>query len=214
MTEDALILPAAVGVRLILVRHGQTPSNVRHALDTLPPGPPLTEEGQRQAGELADRFDGEPVRSVHASRAVRAQETARPLAQRHALPVNVLDGMQEIYVGELEGTTDTESRQRFEDLYASWHFGVLDKPMPAGETGRQALTRFIQAVRQLVGSATGGTFVLVSHGAMLRFVAGHLTADVEAERANAAYLPNTGAIILEATPQGWHCLGWDGLPGS
>jgi broad specificity phosphatase PhoE len=32
-------------VRLILVRHGETASNPKMALDSLPPGPPLTDAG-------------------------------------------------------------------------------------------------------------------------------------------------------------------------
>jgi broad specificity phosphatase PhoE len=215
VTPDDLALPArGDGVRLVLARHGQTPSNVRRVLDTQPPGPPLTDEGRRQAHELADRLAGEKVLSVHASRAVRAQETAGPVAVRHGLPVDVVDGMHEIFVGELEGSGDSAARQRFEDIYASWHFGKLDAPMPGGETGRQALTRFLGAARQVVDGASIGTIVLVSHGAVLRLVASHLASNIDAERANSAYLPNTGTIVLEADPSaptGWHCVQWDGI---
>lgn len=41
-------------MRLILIRHGQTPSNVEHFLDTAVPGPGLTELGSQQmAGACA-----------------------------------------------------------------------------------------------------------------------------------------------------------------
>ena len=36
-------------MRLILIRHGETPSNVRGSLDTSLPGPGLTDLGQEQA---------------------------------------------------------------------------------------------------------------------------------------------------------------------
>lgn len=215
MTAGGIDLTAgADGVRLVLARHGQTPSNVRQALDTLPPGPGLTAEGTAQAHDLADRLATEKILSVHASRALRAQETAAPLARRIGLLVEVLDGIQEIYVGELEGNSDARARQRFEDIYSSWHFGKIDDPMPGGETGRQALTRFLDVARPVVAEATAGAIVLVSHGAMLRLVAAQLTTEVDRSRANAAYLPNTGTIVLEATAEtstGWRCLTWDGL---
>lgn len=214
MTADTPTLPACGGVRLLLVRHGETPSNVRRALDTVPPGPSLTERGRRQAEALPERVAKEPVHAVHASRALRAQETAAPLARQRGLDVRVTDGMQEIYVGELEGTTDPESRRRFEDIYARWHLGKLDEPMPGGETGRQALTRFVEAARQAVDPLTEGTLVLVSHGAIVRLVAGYLAVNVDAQRANAAYLPNTGTIALDASPMGWFCVHWDGLDGA
>ncbi|QUG99527.1 histidine phosphatase family protein [Saccharopolyspora erythraea] len=211
MTDELAL--GSDGARLVLARHGQTPSNVVHALDTLPPGPALTDEGRRQARALADRLAEEKVVAIRASRAVRAQQTAAPLARHHGLDVEVVDGTQEIYVGDLEGTTDGESRQRFEDIYRSWHFGDLDVPMPGGETGREALARFLGAARQALDGATGGSVVLVSHGAMLRLAAAHLAANVDAAGANAAYLPNTGVIVLEPAPTatGWHSVEWDGL---
>lgn len=41
---------------LILLRHGQTTSNVDHKLDTLLPGAELTELGQEQARETGSAF--------------------------------------------------------------------------------------------------------------------------------------------------------------
>lgn len=204
-------LPEDRSVRLVLARHGQTPANVQHSLDTLPPGPELTDEGHRQAGALAERLVDEPVLSVHASVATRAQQTAQPLATHRELGINVVDGMHEVYVGELEKASDARSRQIFEDIYASWHHGELDRPMPAGETGRQALTRFCTSARDVIKNSPDGTLMLVSHGAMLRLVAGHLAVNVDQLDANAAYLPNTGLIVLESSQHGWECTHWDGL---
>lgn len=213
MSSDGLALPAAAeGVRLVLARHGQTPSNLRMVLDTVPPGPGLTEDGHQQARDLAERLANEKVVSVTASRALRAQQTALPLANRHGLAVNVIDGTHEIYVGDLEGLGDDTARTRFEAVYAQWHAGEIDASMPGGETGRQALARFLAAARQAVDGVSAGSVVLVSHGAMLRLVAGRLAPNVSG--ANAAYLPNTGLIALETTresPTGWHCVSWDGL---
>lgn len=215
MTASEITLPAGgTGVRLVLARHGQTPSNVRKALDTLPPGPGLTEAGTNQAAELAERLSDEKVVAIHASRAVRAQETAEPLAIRHGMSVDVVDGIHEIHVGELEGSSDTAARRQFEDVYASWHAGSIDTPMPGGETGRQALTRFLAATGELLSDVTAGTVVVVSHGAILRLVAGCLAVGVDSKRVNSAYLPNAGIITLEPadTATGWRHVHWEGLP--
>lgn len=82
-------------VRLYVVRHGQTTSNVIHALDTALPGAFLTELGQRQAREagqlLAESRSAAassatqptaPVKPVMVvcSQAARAQQTAALLA--------------------------------------------------------------------------------------------------------------------------------------
>jgi probable phosphoglycerate mutase len=212
MTELRLDAPA--GMRLILARHGQTPANVKHVLDTLPPGPGLTELGEQQARRLAERLAGEEIVSVHASRALRAQQTAQPLAQRNRLPVEVVEGTHEIYVGDLEGRSDPEALRIFDDVYDGWHAGRLDVPMPGGETGREALTRFVAGARSVIDGSGAGAVALISHGAMLRLAARNLAANMNGDHANSRYLPNTGVIVLEADPNartGWRYLSWDGL---
>ena len=71
--------------RLILLRHGQTYSNVARRLDTRPPGAELTDTGRNQAwnvgAELAEfcgAGNGSPGRlgAVVSSVALRAQQTA------------------------------------------------------------------------------------------------------------------------------------------
>ncbi len=68
-------------MRLYLIRHGQTPSNVIAALDTAAPGPGLTPEGVRQADAMATAFAGVSLDRVYASSLRRAQLTAGPLAR-------------------------------------------------------------------------------------------------------------------------------------
>src|SRR5665647_3502119 len=48
-------------MRLILVRHGQTSSNISRALDTAEPGPDLTDLGRAQAAALSRVLDGAPI---------------------------------------------------------------------------------------------------------------------------------------------------------
>ena len=65
--------------RIILVRHGQTHNNVRHLLDTRPPGAELTEQGRRQAldvGHELAQYSGERLAQVYSSIVLRAQQTA------------------------------------------------------------------------------------------------------------------------------------------
>ncbi|MER7082144.1 probable phosphoglycerate mutase [Saccharopolyspora kobensis] len=212
---SGLELAAPTGLRLVLIRHGQTPANVARVLDTLPPGPGLTELGQQQAAELAVRLAEEKIVSIHASRAIRAQETAQPLAQRHELPVEVVEGTHEVYAGDLERRGDPEALRSFHEVYSLWHGGELDVPMPGGETGREALTRFVAGARSAIDGAGDGSVALVSHGAMLRLAAAALASNVDGATADSVFLPNTGVIVLESDPEaptGWTCKAWDGLP--
>lgn len=201
-------------LRLVLVRHGETASNVSRALDSRPPGPPLNEQGRQQAARLAEELATEPVVAVYASTAVRAQQTAEPVARRHGMRVHVLDGVHEVQVGDLEGLADQESLDRFFAVYSAWVDGDLHRPMPGGETGQQVLDRFLAAVRDISDRHADGSVVLVGHSASIRLAGMALAPNVPGGLAEGALLPNTGRVVLEAdtsSPTGWQCLSWTGL---
>ena len=198
-------------LRLMLVRHGQTASNVRMALDAAPPGPPLTEEGRQQALDLADALAGEPVVGVYASRAVRAQETAEPVASKYGLAVEVLDGIHEVGVGDLEGRNDHASIRRFLEVFGSWAAGDIDLPMPGGESARQVLKRYLPAVRGVRERHADGTAVVISHGAAIRVAATALAGNVTTELGARSTLPNTGRVVLQPDGDGWRCMEWTGV---
>ncbi|MDR6597517.1 histidine phosphatase family protein [Saccharothrix longispora] len=199
-------------MKLIMVRHGETASNVKMALDSLPPGPPLTEAGVVQAAALAEALAGEPVAAVYASTAIRAQQTAAPVAAAHGLEVRVVDGVQEIFCGDLEGRHDREAFEVFIAVVRQWAEGALHVPLPGGETGRQVLDRYLRAVGEITaGHDDADTVVLVSHGASLRMAALALAVNVHPAIAEAGLLPNTGRVVLEDTGDGWRCTSWTGV---
>ncbi len=199
------------GLRLMLVRHGQTESNVRRALDSRPPGPPLNLLGQQQANELAADLADEPVVAVYASIAVRAQQTAEPVAAKHGLAVRVVRGAHEVFVGDLEGSTDEADAQEFFRVFSAWAEGDLSVPMPGGETGQQARDRFERVVADIRAEHREGVVVLVSHGGIIRLVAPMLADNVTPDSTKFALLPNTGRIVLDDGGAAWRCVEWTGL---
>lgn len=203
-------------MKLLLVRHGQTPGNVRGALDTALPGPPLTELGREQAQDLVTRLDGEPIVAVYASQAVRAQQTAAPLAAKLGVDVQVIDGVHEVAAGDLEGNTDQDSIATYMGAVRRWTLGELDPPIPGGENGEQVRTRMLDAVARLRAkheqAEPDGTVVLVSHGGAIRLGGEWLAGNVTADIANQGLIPNTGIVELSATDVGWTCLTWAGAP--
>jgi broad specificity phosphatase PhoE len=202
------------GLRLYLIRHGQTESNVHKLLDSAPPGPPLNELGQQQALELAEELADEPIVAIHASAATRAQQTAATLADKHGLPVQVVRGTHEVSVGDLEGRGDEESVRRFFEVFHHWNGGDLDVPMPGGETGRQAVDRFRNAVQEVCAPHQEGIVVLVAHGAIIRLASVALAANLSAEAVEKALIPNVGRVELTrdpGSPSGWRCDRWPGV---
>lgn len=195
----------------MLARHGRTASNVLRKLDTAPPGAPLDDVGRQQAENLADELSAEPVVAVYSSVAVRARQTAAPIAARHGLRARITAGVQEVFCGDYEGSNALADVEAFLGVYRSWHEGDLDRPIPGGDTGRGVLDRFLPVVTRLRAEHADGVAVLVSHGAALRLVAAVLSPNVDAAFADAHLLPNCATIVLEADGDGWRCLSWAGL---
>jgi broad specificity phosphatase PhoE len=193
--------------RLILVRHGRTDANVRGALDTRPPGEPLNDDGHRQAQVLAQRLADRSITAVYASRATRAQQTAAPLAAALGLDVAVLDGIHEVFAGDLEGREDTEALEAFYRVYDRFWEGELDVHLPGGESGKDVRARFLPAVQQAVDGACGDV-VLVSHAGAIRLGSAALLGGPDAT----GYVANTGVVVLrpeDTAPTGWVLEHWD-----
>lgn len=195
-------------MKLLLVRHGETASNIERKLDTAMPGPPLTELGHKQARELADTLGAEDLVAVYASIGLRAQQTALPTAERFGLPVQVLEGIEEIQVGSLEGRNDTEAYKTYLETVIRWAEGDLGVAFPdGGESGQQVLDRFLRAISSI---RQDGTVMVVTHGGAGRMGALALASNVPVELAE-NLLPNTGVVVLETEGDGWLCRSWAGV---
>jgi len=142
-------------MKLLLIRHGETPGNVLGQLDTAHPGPSLTELGERQAEALARSLATERIDALYASTLVRTQITAAPLGRLHSLDVEVLDGLHEIEAGSLEKLTDHESHKRYMGTVISWAAGDLDRRMPAGPDGHDFFDRFDAAIGKVLERVSG-----------------------------------------------------------
>ncbi len=191
-------------LRLVMVRHGQTDANVRHELDTRPPGAPLNSLGHAQAAALGERLAADPVSAVHSSVAVRAQQTAAPVAAAHGLRVEVVDGLHEVFCGDFEGRSGREALERFMAVYEAWWTGDLDARLPGGESAHDVRDRFLPALEGILDGASGDV-VLVSHGAAIRLAAAALLGDT----AETFYVPNTGLVVLRPDGSGWTLEHWD-----
>lgn len=204
-------------MRLLLIRHGQTPGNVLGQLDTAHPGPGLTELGERQAEALSRALANERIHALYASTLIRTQITAAPLARVHGLETEVLQGIHEIEAGALEKLTDHESHKRYLGTIFSWAGGELDRRMPAGPSGNDFFERYDAAIAKIAARANGGgnsgSVAVVSHGAAIRVWTGLRARNIEPDFAIRHALDNTGIVALEGDPDtGWELIHWDDSP--
>lgn len=198
--------------RLILVRHGQSHSNVARRLDTRPPGADLTDIGRQQAREFARSRPGPPGLLLH-SVAHRAAQTAAEIGHEWSRPAIEVEGIHEVQAGDLEDRDDDDAIAQFNSVYRRWHHGELDVAMPGGETGTHVLDRYLPVVadlrrRLLDGDNPNGDIIVVSHGAAIRLVAATL-ARVDKSFVLENHLGNIETIVLSPLPgDAWHCLQW------
>ncbi|MEU6598270.1 histidine phosphatase family protein [Streptomyces flaveolus] len=198
-------------MRLLLVRHGQTPSNLNHLLDTAVPGPGLTPLGEAQAAALPEALAGEDIEALYASTLVRTQLTAAPLAAARGLEVIVRDGIRELSAGDLEMLPGhTPEGERYLRTVFAWAAGDTALRMPGGESGEEALARYDAVVAEAAASGAGSV-AMVSHGAAIRVWTAARADNVDVTFAATHPLENTGVIILEGSPtDGWKALSWEG----
>lgn len=199
-------------MRLLLIRHGQTASNVGRHLDTAEPGAELTDLGRAQAAAIPGALRAEEVGLVVVSSLRRTHQTAAPLLSERGLTPLVRPGAREISAGEWEMLNDEISV----DGYLTAIFGWMDdlrSRIPGGETGEEVFGRFDDVVDEawrVVGD--DGTAVIVSHGAMMRSWSAARVDGVDFAMASRRAVPNTGLIRVLGEPGAWALDHWGERP--
>lgn len=206
--------------KLILVRHGETPSNVAKVLDTRLPGAPLTDNGFEQAKAFGARLPAPPL-ALFSSKALRAEQTAACIGEIVGITPISLDGLHEVQLGELDSTSGEENYQRFAEIFQTWHAGDLAVRVPGGESGQEVLDRFVPVLERLRSeyfaprsngdsgaNGPAGDVLVVSHGAAIRLVGNYLGGVPSLFSAH-NHLDNTQTVELEPTADGgWNCVRW------
>lgn len=200
-------------MKLLLVRHGQTPANVKGVLDTAIPGPSLTALGDEQAAAVPSGLADHSIDALYVSQLVRTHRTAAPLASALGMTPAQLDGTHEIAAGDLELRSDRDAIRTYMTTAFSWGAGDLSIRMPGGETGHQFFSRFDDSISQVWDEVGDGTAVVVSHGAAIRVWVAQRAINVPPTFAGDREIDNTGVVVLEGSPDdGWILRSWQGEP--
>lgn len=146
-----------------LLRHGESVGNAQSRWQGQSDYP-LTERGRAQASALAERWRSEEVKFdlVIASPLVRAKETAEIIAAALNAKVELDPIWMERDIGEMEGLTADEVRQKPQPSYVTPY-------NPIGGNGEGDWELFLRAGRALHGllRRPPGSYLIVSHGGML-----------------------------------------------
>jgi broad specificity phosphatase PhoE len=152
-----------VPTTILMVRHGETDWNVERRFQGHA-DPPLNEAGRAQARRLAEALAGEGLTAVYTSPLRRASETAGIVAARLRVDVRPLEALREIHVGDWQGLTINEVRERYpEGASVDWHSG-----WPGGETHDQLAARVLPALVRLAELHPDECILAVTHAGPVR----------------------------------------------
>lgn len=199
-------------MRLSILRHGQTPSNVAGLLDTDAPGPGLTPLGHRQAAAVPAVLRGRPIDALVVSPLVRTHLTAAPLATALGREPVVMEGVREVEAGALEMGSDPQAHRTYVETVFAWARGRLDLCMPGGSDGHAFFDRFDDAMNRIAEQGWEDV-VVVSHGAAIRSWASARVFGVDVTEVALTPLANTAMVEIEGDPaSGWRLLQWGSGP--
>ncbi|MEV7550438.1 histidine phosphatase family protein [Amycolatopsis sp. NPDC089917] len=153
--------------RLLLARHGQTEWHAenRYAGSS---DVALTEEGLRQADELAGFAAAAGPTAVYCSPQSRARRTAEPSAEALGLPLRVVGELREVHFGLMEGRTRKELAESDPDAVARFLADPVTGAFPGSEPPADAAARGAKALRGIAEEAPGETVLVVAHNTLIR----------------------------------------------
>ena len=127
---------------------------------------PLSERGRQQASDLRIYFTDKYIRAVYHSYLLRTKQTADILSDGKYCVIEA-NGLEEIDMGEWDGLSFNEIREKNPDLYEERGKDIVHVSAPGGENFMQALSRFSSAVKCIINEAEGN-IVIVAHAGVNR----------------------------------------------
>ena len=159
--------------KVVLWRHGRTAWNAQRRFQGHS-DIPLDEVGRAQASLAAEMLAQLNPSKIVSSDLIRAQATAKTLADATGLDVDVDPELRETFAGAWEGLGRSELESRFGAELAAWAAGS-DLAPGGGERRSQVASRMIAAIdRALADVPDHGVLVVVTHGGSARAAIGSL----------------------------------------
>jgi probable phosphoglycerate mutase len=145
--------PGHQGVRLLLVRHGETEWNrqtrFQGQIDI-----PLNDNGRQQAQIAGEFLKDVEIDFAVSSSMLRPKETAELILNHHpSINLDLQDGLREISHGLWEGKLETEIEQEFPGELQRWRLLPAQVQMPKGENLEQVWQRSVASWQGIIQDA-------------------------------------------------------------
>ncbi len=156
-------------ITLYLLRHGQTECSRNNAFCGSV-DPELTEDGREMAQGFAMAYQALEWQAIYASPMIRAIATAKPIAEKLGIDLELRDGLKEINYGLWEGQTVEKVSQEYHDDYIRWTADPAWYPPTGGELAVAIATRALVVIEEIKQRYSSGNILIVSHKATIRII--------------------------------------------
>ena len=161
-------------MKFILVRHGETEWNklgrFQGHTDIS-----LNERGFSQAKETAKAAAEWGHCAIYSSPLIRTVQVAEEIAKVTSMAVSKQPGLKELGLGDLEGVTGEEMRDKWPEVFSVWRSNPEKVSMPNGESLAQLRERCWQAILDIEQKhSDDDSVVVISHNFAIRSIVGEL----------------------------------------
>ena len=162
------------GVRILLVRHGETDWNLAGRFQGRS-DVPLNQKGVEQANALASALRKESLTAIYSSPLGRAKETARLIKVFHpSAPLYEEEGLMEMDLGEFEGIEGARWAEKHASFRQAWRDNPAAVTMPGGESLKEVQARAVAALERITQSyPLGSTLLICSHNFVILTILCH-----------------------------------------
>ena len=152
---------------LLLIRHGQSTSNVDHTFAGQT-DVPLSDLGRRQAEATAEFLKDTHIDAFYSSDLSRAYDTGLAIAKYHDKPVIPNTHLREVFCGEWEAMPRDELIARYPETYDTWKNDIGHIQLPGGENAGQVQARVYSFLDAVGKTHPGKTVCITTHAFAIR----------------------------------------------
>lgn len=149
-------------MRLLIVRHGQTKSNVKKFIQGQNPGK-LTKKGKKQTEKLAKRLLKEKIDIIYCSDLKRCKETIKPFLKLRKIPIIYTKELRERNYGIFSGKPISYFYKWLKERGGKGNFNLK---IPKGESFPDVQKRAKKFISKIIKKHKEENILLVTHGAL------------------------------------------------
>ncbi|MBD3156334.1 hypothetical protein GF369_00750 [Candidatus Peregrinibacteria bacterium] len=176
---------------LYFLRHGQSVYNKLNILQGQIDSP-LSEEGEKQAYDLAPRFKNLNLKHIAHSPLLRAKQTAEIVNKQLNLPLSEWEDIREISFGKWQHELKYEYWEDFRrDFYEH------GTPPPGGESRNELYRRVEKEVHRIVNTVNESPILIACHGMVIRILIGEWFTNATEKSFRSLKVPNLSVYKVD-----------------